>query len=155
MRLPVESEIPTSEGADSGSSFAARRGVQQGSGIPRETVLGLERRVGRGGIVAADRLHARHGVRRIFHAFPNRTGYGISGGRMVSPYSPLCGVWGGTRAGGMAVRRRSLAERYLRRHGHFRKREQDASDSPVLVPQGFRALVEKVLEHQGTMPHLR
>ena len=29
------------------------------------------------------------------------------------------------------------------------------SDSPVLVPQGFRALVEKVLEHQGTMPHLR
>lgn len=29
------------------------------------------------------------------------------------------------------------------------------SDFPVLVPQGFRALVEKVLEHQGTMPHLR
>lgn len=31
MRLPVESEIPTSEGADSGFSFAARRGVQQGT----------------------------------------------------------------------------------------------------------------------------
>lgn len=31
MRLPVESEIPTSEGADSGSYFAARRGVQQGT----------------------------------------------------------------------------------------------------------------------------
>ena len=64
----------------------------------------------------------------------------LGGGRMVSPYSPLCGVWGGTRAGGMAVRRRSLAERYLRRHGHFRKSEQDAFYFRIRQRSGSRRL---------------
>ena len=33
MRVSVASEIPTREGADSGSSFAARKSVQQGTRI--------------------------------------------------------------------------------------------------------------------------